>query len=154
MLKTSTWDGEKLSMVTYPLIGKSCKNKLYAKFWKQNQCGKYFNSKCPLLCLIVKTTLIRIWIQRILKYEPVHESMCDQQSLRSDCTYAQSDQSLCLSLEYSRIVKLLIEHHLEFLSLKRGCRGSSESKLVKITHCWKSHAMAHISLLFNKACER
>ena len=52
------------------------------------------------------------------------------------------------------IVKLLIEHHLEFLSLKRGCRGSSESTLVKITHCWKSHAMAHISLLFNKACER
>ena len=28
------------------------------------------------------------------------------------------------------IVKLLTEHHLEFLSLKRGCRGSSESTLV------------------------
>ena len=25
------------------------------------------------------------------------------------------------------IVKLLTEHHLEFLSLKGGCRGSSES---------------------------
>ena len=32
------------------------------------------------------------------------------------------------------IVKLLTEHHLEFLSLKRGCRGSSESTLVKIPH--------------------
>ena len=29
------------------------------------------------------------------------------------------------------IVKLLTEHHLEFLSLKGCCRGSSESTLVK-----------------------
>ena len=29
------------------------------------------------------------------------------------------------------IVKLLTEHNLEFLSLKGGCRGSSESTLVK-----------------------
>ena len=42
------------------------------------------------------------------------------------------------------IVKLLSEHHLEFLSLKRGCRGSSESTLVKMSNYWKSHAMAHI----------
>ena len=41
-------------------------------------------------------------------------------------------------------VKLLTEHHLEFLSLKEGCTGSSESTLVKIPHCWKSHATAHI----------
>ena len=27
------------------------------------------------------------------------------------------------------IVKLLTEHHLEFLSLKGGCTGSSESKM-------------------------
>ena len=33
------------------------------------------------------------------------------------CAYAQSDQSLCLSLEYFMNVKLLTEHHLEFLSL-------------------------------------
>ena len=31
------------------------------------------------------------------------------------------------------IVKLLTEHHLEFLSLKGGCRGSSESSLVKMS---------------------
>ena len=29
-------------------------------------------------------------------------------------------------------VKLLTEHHLEFLSLKEGCIGSSESTLVRI----------------------
>ena len=42
------------------------------------------------------------------------------------------------------IVKLLTEHHLEFLSLKEGCRGLSESTHVKMAHCWKSHAHAHI----------
>ena len=68
--------------------------------------------------------------------------MCDQQSLRSACAYAQSDQSLCLSLECSLSGKLLTEHHLEFLSLKEGCRGSSESILVKMSNCWKSHAAA------------
>ena len=42
------------------------------------------------------------------------------------------------------IVKLLTKHRLEILSLKVGCRGSSESTHVKMPHCWKSHAMAHI----------
>ena len=49
------------------------------------------------------------------------------------------------------IVKLLTEHHLEFLSLKGGCRGSSTQNAinyVKIPHCWKSHAMAQL-LFFN-----
>ena len=44
------------------------------------------------------------------------------------------------------IVKLLTERHLEFLSLKGGCTGSSESTLVKMSNCWKSHALAHILL--------
>ena len=43
------------------------------------------------------------------------------------------------------IVKLLTEHHLEFLSLKGGCRGSLESTCVKMSNCWKSHAGAHMS---------
>ena len=41
-------------------------------------------------------------------------------------------------------VKLLTEHYLEFLSLKGGCTGSSESTLVKMPHCWKSHVTAQI----------
>ena len=44
------------------------------------------------------------------------------------------------------IVQLLTEHHLEFLSLKTGCMGSSESTLVKMSNCWKSHAAAHMPL--------
>ena len=44
-------------------------------------------------------------------------------------------------------VKLLAEHHLEFLSLKGGCTGLSEStlSLVKMPHCWKSHVTAQIT---------
>ena len=38
--------------------------------------------------------------------------------------------------------KLLTDHHLEFLSLKEGCTGSSESTLVKIPHSWKLHVVA------------
>ena len=44
------------------------------------------------------------------------------------------------------IVKLLTEHHLEFLSLKVGSRGSSESTHVKMSNCWKSHALARMVL--------
>ena len=36
------------------------------------------------------------------------------------------------------IVKLLTEHHLEFLSLEGGCRGSSESTHVKC-HIVENH---------------
>ena len=38
----------------------------------------------------------------------------------------------------------LTEHNLKFLSLKGGCTVSSESTLVKMPHCWKSHVTAHI----------
>ena len=40
-------------------------------------------------------------------------------------------------------IKLLSEHNFEFLSLKGGCTGLSESTLVKVLQCWKSHAAAH-----------
>ena len=58
------------------------------------------------------------------------------------------------------IVKLLNEHHLEFLSLKGGCIVWSESTHDKIPHCWKSHVTAHIYYkrvqatlnIMNKSC--
>ena len=45
------------------------------------------------------------------------------------------------------IVKPLTEHHLEFLSLKGGCRGLSESTHVKMPHCWRSHILAYLTLI-------
>ena len=41
-------------------------------------------------------------------------------------------------------VKLLTEHYLDFLSLKGVGTGLSESTLVKMPHCWKSHATAQL----------
>ena len=42
--------------------------------------------------------------------------------------------------------QLLTEHHLELLSLKGGCTGSSESTLVKMPHCWKLRVRLKFSL--------
>ena len=47
------------------------------------------------------------------------------------CAYAQSDQSLCKSLEYSMTVKLLTEQHLEFLSLKKAAEARLSLSLSK-----------------------
>ena len=72
--------------------------------------------------------------------------MCDQQRFRPAYAYAQSDQSLCLSHEYSLTLKLLTGHDLDLLSFKWGCTGLYESTLVKMPHCWKSHARAQIQV--------
>ena len=62
---------------------------------------------------------------------------------QTSLAYAQSDQSLCLSLEYSLTVQLPTKQNFEFLRLKVSYTGSSESTLDKIPHCWKSHVAAH-----------
>ena len=41
-------------------------------------------------------------------------------------------------------VKLLTQHHLEFLSLTRNFTCSYESTPVEIPHSWKSHGTAHL----------
>ena len=80
--------------------------------------------------------------------------MCDQQSLRSACAYPQSNQSLCKLHEYSMSVQLLTEHHFEFLSLKGGFTGSSESTHVKMPHCWKSYVTAQFVITLNDVWDR
>ena len=99
-----------------------------------------FTSYCPFANLGFIENLSSI-------YEPRHEisnnAVCAT-SKASDQP-AQTDQSLCLPLEYSMTVDLLTEHHLEILSFKVGYTGSSESTLVKMPHCWKSHVAAQLS---------
>ena len=51
------------------------------------------------------------------------------------------------SLEYSMTVKLLTEQHLEFLNLKGGCTGSSETVHVKMPDCWKSRVAAQVIII-------
>ena len=69
------------------------------------------------------------------KIEPVHE-------ISNNVVCAISKASDQPAHTQSMMVKLLTEHHLEFLSSKEGCSGSSESTHVKMPHCWKSHALA------------
>ena len=51
-------------------------------------------------------------------------------------------------------VKLFSEHHVEFLSLKGGCTSSSESTILNMLHCWKSHVTAHISFTSNQLASK
>ena len=46
------------------------------------------------------------------------------------------------------VLKILTEQHLEYLSLKGGCTGSSESTLVKMPHRLKSFDAAQMSSLY------
>ena len=78
---------------------------------------------------------------------PVHKIfnnvVCATSKSSDQPAYAQSDQSHCSMLDYSMTVELLTEHLLEVLNLTGGCTGSSESTIVKMPHCWKSHDTAH-----------
>ena len=84
-----------------------------------------------LLCIII-----------IYIYEPVHEifnNVIYVTSKASDLPGHMRSLIRAFACRLNILVKLLTEHHLEFLSLKGGCTGSSET-----THCWKSHDTAHI----------
>ena len=43
-------------------------------------------------------------------------------------------------------VKLLAEQNVEFLSFGGGCTGSSESTVVKMPYCLRSHLAAYLSI--------
>ena len=92
------------------------------------------------------------FFSEISTYEPRHEIsnnvVCATSKASDQPAYAQSDQRLCQSLEYSMTVKLLTEHYLQFLRLKGGFTGSSESTLERMPHCWKSHVPARITFLY------
>ena len=45
-------------------------------------------------------------------------------------------------------IKLLTEHHLEFLGSKGGWTGSAESTHVKMPQCWKPHVATHLMFCF------
>ena len=83
-------------------------------------------------------SLIRYWCKSILN-ETRHEI-----SNNVVCATSKASDQPAHTLEYSMNVKLLTEHHLEFLSLKGDCKGWSESTLVKVPHCLKPHVTAQM----------
>ena len=91
--------------------------------------------------------------------EPQHEIsnnvVCATSKASDQPAHKRSLIRVCLSHENCMIVRLLTEHHLEFLSLKGCCTGSSQSTRVKMPHCWKSHVAAQIIkiyLCYNCVC--
>ena len=80
--------------------------------------------------------------------EPVHEisnNVVCATSKASDQPAQTRSLIRAFASRLSILWLLLTERHLEFLSLKGGCRGLSESTLVKMSDCWKSHASARVS---------
>ena len=81
----------------------------------------------------------------MLGNEPQHEISNNVVCATSKASDQPAHTRSLIRLEYSMSVKLLTEHYLEFLrSFKGGYTGSSESTLVKMPHCWKSHVAAKI----------
>ena len=72
-------------------------------------------------------------------------------SLRSACTYAQPAHTHSLIRAFASCLNILWVLSYwpniiwSFLSLKGDCKGSSESALYKMPHCWKSHVMAQMT---------
>ena len=80
-------------------------------------------------------------------FEPGHEifnNVVFATSKASDQPAHTRSLTRAFASRLTKSVKLLTEHHLEFLSLKVGCTSSSESTLVNMPHCWKSHVTAHL----------
>ena len=67
------------------------------------------------------------------KFEPVHEIANNVVCATSKVSDQPAHTRSLFRAFVSPFVKLLTEHHLEFLSLKGGYRGSSESTLVKMS---------------------
>ena len=74
-------------------------------------------------------------------FEPPHEI-----SNNVVCVTSKDSDQPAHKLTHFMTLKLLTEHNLEFLSLKGGYTGSSESIHIKIPHCWKSHVTANLTL--------
>ena len=81
-----------------------------------------------------------------LQFEPQHEISNNVVCATNKASDQPAHTHSLISFEYSLSVKLLTKHHLEFLSLNGGCTGLFESIHVKLPHCWKSHASAHLVL--------
>ena len=73
----------------------------------------------PALKFLLAQNLLQAQMSREMRFPTMWYVRPDQQRLRPACAYAQTDQSLCLSLNYYISVKLLIELNLV------SCHGSN-----------------------------
>ena len=144
--------------VTNKMIYPMCDHRIHRPAWTPTQsdpslCALYAELKLQNLYMDSAKTHISgesrqtSRLTRVIAFEPWHEIFNNVVC----ATSKGSDQpahtrrlirAFARSFKYCITVKLLTAHHLEFLGLKGGCTGSSESTLAKMPHCWKSHATA------------
>ena len=79
--------------------------------------------------------------------EPVHEIsnnlVCATSKASDQPAHTRSLIRACARrLDILWLLSYWLVINIEFLSLKGGCRGLSDSTLVKMAHCWKSHVTA------------
>ena len=85
-------------------------------------------------------------------FEPVHEISNNVVCATRKASDQPAHMRSLIRAFASRLSNLLTEHHLEFLSLKGGCRGSSESTHVKMPQCWIYHATALLITVYYSIC--
>ena len=75
--------------------------------------------------------------------------MCDQQSLRSACAYAQHSliRAFASPLNILQLLSYSLSSIWSFYADIEGRTGSSESIRIKMPHCWKSHVAAQLCYL-------
>ena len=96
--------------------------------------GPYRSTKCAYWVYVLLHLQRIMYLSRNMRFPTIWyvRPAKPQISLRIRAVWSEP----LLVAEYFMNIELLIEHHLEFLSLKGGCTGSSESTLVKMPHCW------------------
>ena len=90
---------------------------------------------------------IRVLLRlHLLTFGPCHEIFNNVVCVTSkDSDQPAHTRSLITAFACRLNIQCVLSY-LEFLSLNRGCTGSSESTLVKMPHCWKSHVTAQETL--------
>ena len=118
---------------TWPRIPHGKVTKIQFKTTNESQKVSHFPSEPRSLWFVVIVT------------EPRHEIYKNVVYTTSKASDQSSHTHSLIRAFASRldIIKLLNEHHLEFLSLKGGCTGSSEYTHFKMLHSWKSRVTAH-----------
>ena len=116
----------------------------------------YFGHSCNTLKLVLGLFNLQ-WLAKFIITEPWHKIsnnvVCATRKASDQPAHTRS--LIRASASRMNILECLATdwNHLEFLSLQRGCTGSSESTHVKMPHCWKSHVVAQLSIIITHSME-
>ena len=134
------WNYVKITVLQYPVDTQTASSLVNDNI---SVCERTFNIFIDCIFLYTyEVTLLNQRMSRGMRFQTMwwyFRPAKPQISLRIRAVWSEP-----LQVAWIFSVKLLTKQHLEFLSLTGGCTGSSESTLVKMPHCWKSHVTAQI----------